>query len=316
MSALTDTRERPAGSWPSMLLAGEMARLLMRLWLPLGGLLAALAVGAALSPAFAWLTKRVVAGIEAGVTDPWSLLPEFAPLFLVISSGLFVAQFGEKILSKVMEYRLIIALQRTYLERRQKADVPQDVAHVLYGSDVAKKGFQVIYQDSWKIVTVVSSVFLWQLSIGPQWLPFLVVSALPTIFFVWFFGNRIRYRSREILDLQSRISEATGSGERARLHHHQERFFIANLRLHVLKWLAEDASDVVMWVSFVAAVGVAYVLGIGASVRDISLAELSALAVNLKLLSKPLGDVGRVYTRWQEAHPALVRSLVPASESN
>ncbi|MFN3986739.1 MAG: hypothetical protein ACK4KV_14685 [Rhodocyclaceae bacterium] len=314
MNTLTEAPARPISTLPSRLLAVEMARTLFRLWLPLAGLLSATAAAAALSPSFAWLTKRVVAAIEAGVTDPWRLLPEFVPFFLAISIGLVAVEFGEKILNKVVEYRLIIAMQRSYLEKRQKADVSQDVAHVLYGSDVAKKGFQVIYKDSWKIVTVVTSVLLWQLSIGAQWLPVLVVSALPTIFFVWFFGSRISHRSREILDLQSRISEATGSGERSRLHHHQERFVSTSVRLHILKWLAEDASDIVMWTSFAAVAAIAYVLGIGPSVKDISLAELSALAVNLKLLAKPLGDIGRVYTRWQEAHPALIRSLVPASE--
>ena len=136
-------------AWPSRLLLLEMLKLLMRLRWPLAGLLASLGCTAALAPAFAWLSKQVVQRVEAGETEPWNLLPEFLPLFLLICVGLFVAEFGEKMLSKVMEFRLIIALQRSYLERRQLANVPQDVAQVLYGSDVAKKGFQVIYQDSW-----------------------------------------------------------------------------------------------------------------------------------------------------------------------
>lgn len=289
----------------------EMFRLLARLALPLSGLLLALGIYAALSPAFAWLSKQVVHRIEKGETDPWSLLPEFLPLFLAISAGLFVAEFSEKMLSKVMEFRLIIALQRSYLERRLAANVPQDVAHVLYGSDVAKKGFQVLYQDSWKIVTVTSSVLIWQLSIGPEWIPLLVASVVPTVVFVWFFGARIQKGSREILDLQSQITEATGNEQRERLHDRQERLFRVNLRFHVLKWLAEDASDVVMWLAFAASVGLAYWFSLDSSVRGITLAELSALVVNLRLLVKPLGDIGRVYTRWREAYPALLRSLTP-----
>ncbi|MDO9405500.1 MAG: hypothetical protein Q7T87_15805 [Polaromonas sp.] len=292
-----------------------MLMLLAQLRFPLFGLMATLGMTAALSPAFAWLSKRVVGRIEKGETDPWGLLPEFLPLFLLISIGLFIAEFGEKMLSKVMEFRLVIALQRSYLERRQLANVSQDVAHVLYGSDVAKKGFQVIYQDSWKIVTVTASVLIWQLSIGPEWIPLLLASILPTALFVWFFGARIQKGSREILDLQSRITEATGNEQRASLHAHQEKLFRVNLRFHVLKWLAEDASDVVMWLSFAASVGIAYWLDLGASVRGISLAELTALVVNLRLLVKPLGDIGRVYTRWREAYPALLRSLTPEDRS-
>lgn len=304
-------RATSAAAWPSRLLLVEMAKLLMRLHKPLFGLLAALGLTAALSPAFAWLSKQIVQRIEAGETDPWHLLPEFLPLFLLISVGLFIAEFGEKMLSKVMEFRLIIALQRSYLERRQLANVPQDVAHVLYGSDVAKKGFQVIYQDAWKIVTVTTSVLLWQLSIGPEWIPLLLASIAPTALFVWFFGARIQRGSREILDLQSKITEATGKEQRSHLHAHQEQLFRVNLRFHVLKWMAEDASDVVMWLAFASAVALAYWLSIGTSVRGITLAELSALVVNLRLLVKPLGDIGRVYTRWREAYPALQRSLTP-----
>lgn len=300
---------------PARRLLAEMFGLLGQLRLPLIGLMTTLGMTAALSPAFAWLSKRVVQRIERGETDPWSLLPEFLPLFLMITTGLFIAEFGEKMLSKVMEFRLVIALQRTYLERRRLANVSQDVAHVLYGSDVAKKGFQVIYQDSWKIITVTASVLIWQLSIGPEWIPLLLASILPTVVFVWFFGARIQKGSREILDLQSKITEATGNEQRSHLHAHQERLFRVNLRFHVLKWLAEDASDVIMWGAFAASVAIAYWLSLGASVRGISLAELTALVVNLRLLVKPLGDIGRVYTRWREAYPALQRSLTPENQS-
>jgi ABC-type multidrug transport system fused ATPase/permease subunit len=288
-----------------------MLRMLARQAWPLGGLLLALGITAALSPSFAWLSKQVVRRIEKGETDPWSLLPEFLPLFLAITTGLFIAEFSEKMLTKVLEFKLIIALQRSYLDRRQAANTSQDVAHVLYGSEVAKKGFQVLYQDAWKIITITTSVLIWQLSIGPEWIPLLLASVLPTVAFVWFFGSRIQKGSREILDLQSDITDATGSEQRGRLHERQERWFRVAMGMHILKWLAEDASDVVMWLSFCVAVGLAYWLDFGGLVRSITLADLSALVVNLRLLVKPLGDIGRVYTRWREAYPALLRSLTP-----
>lgn len=316
MSTLSDVAATVPTQPPARRLLAEMFKLLARLYLPLFGLWGALGITAALMPSFAWLSKQVVGRIERGETDPWSLLPEFLPLFLAISTGLFIAEFGEKMLSKVMEFRLIIALQRSYLERRLSANIPQDVAHVLYGSDIAKKGFQVMYQDAWKIVTVIASVLIWQLSLGPEWIPLLVASVLPTILFVGFFGPRIQKSSREILDLQSKITEATGNEQRDHLHAHQERLFRVNLRFHILKWLAEDASDVVMWLAFAVAVSIAYSFNIGGSVRNITLAELSVLVVNLRLLVKPLGDIGRVYTRWREAYPALLRSLTPESKAN
>jgi hypothetical protein len=81
--------------------------------------------------------------------------------------------------------------------------------------------------------------------------------------------------------------------------------------MHILKWLAENAADIVLWASFGLLALLAMLLGVGPSLSDITLAELTALVINLWLLSKPLGNVGRVYTRWQEAYPALVRSMIP-----
>ncbi|MCD8513516.1 MAG: hypothetical protein LRY63_09385 [Nitrincola sp.] len=293
------------------LLLVEMMRVLLNLRWILIGFLSLAALGAALAPAFAWLSKTTVQRIELGEIDPFALLPEFLPIFLAIILGLVLADFGESILSKLMETRLIIVMQRSYLERHQQGNVSQDVAHMLFGSDVAKKGFQVIYKDIWTIITVTTSVLLWQLSLGAQWVPFLIFSMFPTIYFVWYFGHRISHTSLHILDTQSSIAETTVRRDQSSLYGHQERYYLAVLRLHILKWLAENASDLVLWASFGLLALLAMWFGLGPSLRDISLAELTALAINLKLLSKPLGNVGRVYTRWQEAYPALMRSLLP-----
>jgi len=297
------------------LLLGEMLRVLLQLRWILLCLLGAAALSAALSPAFAWLSKSTVQRIEQGEVDPWALLPEFLPLFLAISVGLILADFAESIFSKLTETRLIIVMQRSYLERNAHGNTSQDVAHVLFGSDVAKKGFQVIYKDIWTIITVTASVLLWQLSLGANWVPVLVLSMVPTLLFVWFFGRRIRHTSQQILDTQSDIAETTGTRDQQSLYGHQERYYLAVLNMHVFKWFAENASDVVLWLSFAGFALLAMWLDVGPSLSDITLAELSALVINLRLLSKPLGNVGRVYTRWQEAYPALVRSLIPHLQS-
>jgi len=294
-----------------MLLLLEMGRVLFKLRISLFALLLTSALIAGLSPAFSWISKDFVGRIEAGQVDPWALLPEFMPIFLLVMSGLILAGFSESILNKVIETRLIIAMQCAYLERQQVTRVSQDVAHVLYGSDVAKKGFQVIYKESWQIITVTTSVILWQLSLGAEWVPMLILSIIPTVLFVWYFGHRIQHSSRQILDIQSCISEAAGTRAHLHLHGHQERFFNAMFRMHIFKWLAENASDLVLWASFALLVVLAILLGVGPSMQEITLAELTALVINLRLLSKPLGNIGRVYTRWQEAYPALLRSLLP-----
>jgi hypothetical protein len=306
---LTSSTQNKRQAWKLLLI--EMLQVLLQLrWILMGSLVAA-ALAAALSPAFAWLSKGVMQRIEQGEINPLALIPEFLPLFLAISFGLVIAGFAESILGKLLETRLIIVMQRSYLDRHQHGDVSQDVAHVLYGSDIAKKGFQVIYKDIWMIITLTTSVLLWQLSLGAQWVPLLLLSMLPTGYFVWYFGHRIRHTSLQILNTQSGIADTAGKRDTESLYRHQEYYYLAVFKMHISKWMAENASDLVLWVSFASLALLAMWIGVGPTLVDITLAELTALVINLRLLSKPLGNLGRVYTRWQEAYPALQRSLTP-----
>jgi len=36
---------------------------------------------------------------------------------------------------------------------------------------------------------------------------------------------------------------------------------------------------------------------------------MSAFLINVKLMAKPLNDVGKVYAKWQEAYPAFVNTV-------
>lgn len=292
----------------------DISRLLWRVRVPLFGLMGALGANAALQPSFAWMSKQLFDTIEKGITEPLILFKNHGTLFIAVSLGLITIKFGEKILNKMVETRLIIDLQRTYMARRRSSCPASDVSQILYGSEVAKKGFEAIYKETWKIVTGTGSVLIWQLSLGAKWIPLMVLSVIPSIIFVWFFGVNIQQTSNDILNHQSGIAASTNGNRIKRLQYHQERFFKSVLKFEFFKWCAEEAMDIVMWATLALLVVSAWYFNLGLLPENVALGGLAAFLVNLKLLAKPLGDIGKVYTKWREAYPALQRGFYPDSE--
>jgi hypothetical protein len=304
----------PVGNSRNRRLLVDIATLMWRLRLPLSGLFFALGISAALQPSFAWISKALLEDIEQGGFDLLKLILAHGPIFLAICLGLEVAKFGEKIINKVVETRLIIELQLTYMQRRRKTCPSTDVSQILYGSEVAKKGFEAVYKEAWKITAQTVSVLIWQISLGAQWIPLMILSVLPSITFVWFFGTFIQRTSNDMLNHQSGIAASTNANRIIHLRFHQERFFRSVLKFEFFKWCAEEAMDIVMWGTLALLVLAAWYFDLGLLPEDIAMGGLAAFLVNLKLLAKPLGDIGKVYTKWREAYPALERGFFPGEQ--
>ena len=262
---------------------------------------------AALEPASAWITKQVLDASQLPGTSVEDVVRRFAAPFLLIMGGLVLLKFGEKVANKAVEVRLIIALQRVYLSRRREEHAARDVSQILYGCEQAKKGLEVIYKDAWKIVATTVSVLVWQVSLGAQWIPLMLLAVCPSLLLVWFFGPPIQRISLHILDLQSELAATTARTENGIFARHQEIWFRKALVLEVFKWLADDALDVIMWALLAALVAAAYVFDLGILPDNIELGSAAAFLINVKLLAKPLGDIGKVYTKWREAFPAASR---------
>lgn len=273
----------------------------------IGVLLIALAGQAALEPASAWITKEVLNSVQNAGTTVEDVVRTFAVPVLLILGGLVVLKFAEKVTNKAVEVRLIISLQRIYLERRQEEHAARDVSQVLYGCEQAKKGLEVIYKDAWKIGAATISVLVWQVSLGAQWIPLMLLAVIPSLMLVWFFGPPIQRLSLHILDLQTELAATTGRAENGTFASHQESWFRMALVLEVFKWLADDALDVIMWTFLAVIILVAYFLDLGILPDVIEIGGAAAFIINLKLLAKPLGDIGKVYTKWREAYPAASR---------
>lgn len=283
---------------------------LMNRWV-VGILLGALAGKAALEPASAWITKRVleIAG-QPGFAVP-ALVSELGLLFVAIMGGITLFGFIEKLANKAVEVRLIITFQRLYLDRREDEHGARDVSQVLYGCEQAKKAAEVLYKESWKITVSVISVLVWQVSLGPEWIPLMLLSVTPALALAWGFGPGIQRLSGAILDLQSLLAHTTPRAGRAAFDRHQEHWFRHSLMLELRKWIVEDGLDVVMWTALGTLILVSWHFDLWLLPDEIALGGAAAFAINARLLAKPLGDIGKVYSKWREAYPAAARVFTP-----
>jgi hypothetical protein len=286
-------------------LAAEMAATLWRLRWFVAALMAALAAKAAAMPAYAWLARDAVAALRLPEATLGGLVADLAPVAAAVLLAVACCEFAEKIASKAMEARILVNLQRTYLERRLAEDAPRDVSQVLFGCEVARKGFEAVYKDGWRIPAEITGVLAWQLTLGAEWVPLMLAAVLPALACVWLLGHRLEAISGQILGWQRHIAATTGRGREGDFAATQERIFRGTLRFEVLKWLTERGLDAMLW-SFVGASALlAWYLAPALLPGGGEIAGAAAFLVNLRLLMKPLSDIGKVYVKWREASPAI-----------
>ena len=172
----------------------------------------------------------------------------------------------------------------------------------------------ILYKDAWKIVTGTISVIVWQLTLAPEWLPALIFAVLPPILIVFVFGRFIQKISQELLQLQGKIASSTSDNQKLELFAHQESFFKRTIRLEIIKKGAEVIIDLLTWVGLLLLILLASIFDFGLLPRQIQAGDLALFAVNLNLLSKPIGQIGKVYNKGREAYPALLRILQPQTK--
>ena len=293
-------------------LAGEMAGTLWGLRLFLAALMVTLAAKAAVVPAYAWATGHLVEEVRAPGATILGVLAATGPIFGAIIITVALVEFAEKVASKAMEARLILTLQRIFLARRRVEHAPQDVSQVLYGCDIARKGFEAVYKDGWRIPAEVIGVLAWQLTLGAGWVPLMLGALIPALGCVWLIGKRLEGVSLQILRWQAGIAASTGTADRARFTETQERIFRGTIRFEILKWLTERGLDAMLWVFLALAAVTAWAIEPKLLPGEAELAGAATFAVNLRLLARPLSDVGKVYTKWREAYPAIRAVYAPS----
>jgi hypothetical protein len=304
-AGLEDSRGAPSVPLPEPALALEIFDTLwtVRAWI--AGLLLSLTAMAALTPSLAWLASEAVKAVRLPDASVPVIVAALGPVAIAIGIDLALFEFSEKLFSKAVEARLILTLQRIYISRRAAKSEARDGSVVLYGAEVAKKGLEAIYKDSWRIPVQVAGIVIWQLKLDAEWLPFLLVSAVPALACVWVLGDRLQAVSRQILDLQAELLAATKHSDAARFHSYQEGIFRRTLKFEIIKWLVERGLDAGLWVFAVHFAVLAWRLRPELLPFSGDLGGAAAFAVNLALLIKPLSGIGKAYTKWREALPAL-----------
>lgn len=296
-------------------LASEMAATLWGLRLFLAALMVALAARAAVAPAYAWATGRLVDAIRAPDATILGIVGQIAPLFAAIVITIATVEFGERIASKAMEARLLLVLQRTFLARRRVERASRDISQVLYGCDIARKGYEAVYKDGWRIPAEVIGVLAWQVTLGSGWVPLMLGALIPALGCVWLVGKRLEHVSMQILRWQASIAASTADTEHRRFAETQEHIFRGSIRFEVLKWVTERGLDATLWTFLALAAVAAWAIDPRLLPGESELAGAAVFAVNLRLLAKPLSDVGKVYTKWREALPAIRAVYWPAEEA-
>lgn len=294
--------ERP---WPLEMLSIALSHP----WLLAGTLIPAIAAPA-IEPAQAWLAKtaldRLTSGQDTLLRDE---LIQFLPLVVGVFFVLGSVKLVGKLLDKAFDARLIIDLQRIYFERRGETDPSEHVTRTLNDCEQARKVFDLLQKDIWQLVIGLPAVLIWQLQIGPEWILPLLLATLPTLAFTLLFGPLVQLWSHRQLLGTVGVGMAAGRGERDDFHQRQEHLFGVVIRFEVVKQAAEVIGDMTQWL------GLAVILLISPLIpiipHEISAGALAAFLVNLKLIGKPVQELGKMYIKLRESYPAVLRVLQP-----
>jgi ABC-type multidrug transport system fused ATPase/permease subunit len=264
-----------------------------------------------LEPSLAWFSKTVVDNLKKGKVDLDSSLLQYGMIFAGLLLGLGLLKFGDKLIDKIYELKLVIRLQQIYLQRRTEDRGVEDISRVIFDCEKSKAGLDIIHKDAGKIIFQTISVIVWQFSLAPQWLPALLIAVVPPVFVGFVFGPFIQRSSLNRLRAQQAIASSTGADQQAEFQQHQHQFFRHTLRLEVFKSSTEILMDLVTWFGLLMLVLASLILPIRLLPQQIEAGDLALFVVNLNLLSKPLGEIVKVYNKGREAYPALVRVLRP-----
>jgi ABC-type multidrug transport system fused ATPase/permease subunit len=189
------------------------------------------------------------------------------------------------------------------------------VARAINDCENARKPLDLFQKELWVVLVGLPSVLIWQLSLGPELLPALLVAATPPFLAALFFGGLISKASHQALIAIAAVGRAVGAGQRTALHNEQERFYRHRVRFEMWKQFSEVTADFAGWLGLVGVLLLS-VSGVWQLVPEqVTAGQIGMFLVNLKLISKPLGELAKVYNKMCEGWPAVRRVLRPQLET-
>jgi len=285
----------------------ELARILLRRrWLMLA-LICLSILGPALEPAQGWAAKSVLDRI----TQKNRVLAR-SDLIVFLPGVLAALHMVSHVLDKVLDARIKIDLQRSYLERQFLRLPGEDVPKTIYDCEQARKIVDIVQRDMWVVLIGLPAVLVWQLRLAPEWVIPLALASVPPLCITLFLGPAVSRWSRRRLEAVTAISGAVCENDRARLLQSQALFYRSSVWFEVCKKSTDVAGQLALWL------GLAVLLAASRFVPvlpdEVTAGDLALFVVNLKLIGKPFQELGRLYVKIHESYPAVIRVLGPGRE--
>lgn len=270
-------------------------------------------IAPAIEPAQAWLAQtaldRLTQGSSTFMRDELiQFVPTVAAVFLILGS----LKLTGKLVDKLYDERLFIALQRIYFSRRHGSHASEHITRTLNDCEQARKIADLLQKDIWQVVIGLPSVLIWQLNLASEWVLPLLLSTLPSLMFVAVFGPFIQRWSHARLRSQAGVSHAVGDGNESSLHQQQEGYFKASIRFELFKQGSEISADMMQWLGLLMILLISPLVPIIPA--ELNAGDLAAFLVNLKLIGKPIQEVAKMYAKVRESYPAVIRVLYPEHE--
>lgn len=288
-----------------------MSIMLLHPWLLIAAVLPNIIVPI-LEPLKAWLIKEVLTQITEG--EHRFLLVElmdYAPIAIAVFFGLGLLHLAEKLTNRMLDDRIFIELQRIWFERRGNGCIGEQVARSINDCESARKILDLFQKELWTVSIGLPAVIIWQLTLSPELLPALLVASVLPFLAALFFGGLIQVYSLNVLRLVADVSSAIAKGNKEKLYQKQEKYYRSRILFEFWKQSSEATAEFAYWVGLVLIL-VLTTSGIWPLLPDeITATQIGVFLVNLKLISKPLTDITKVYNKVREGWPAVRRTLTP-----
>lgn len=269
-------------------------------------------VSPAIAPVQAWLAKEVLQEVSQGERlFPLAELLGYAPYAIVIFLGLTSLHVVEKVTNRMYDDRLLIDVQRRWFEIRGDGCAGDHVAKATNDCKNVVKLFDLAQKEIWVVIIGVPAVVIWQITLSPELLPALLVSAFVPFIGSLAFGALIQNLSHRGLVLLSGVSSAIAQGNRKRMHEEQEKLYVNRVKFELTKQVSEAIGDFAFWLSLVFLLLVS-LSGIWRLLpAELTAAQIGVFLVNLKLLNQPLSAITKMHNKIRESWPSVRRALRP-----
>ena len=298
--------EEPVSSW--RLFRDTMPLLLChRGWF--AAVLVVTVLNAVLDPMQGVVIKKVTDGLAGKGGAAGDAMIQYIPWYIAILIGLAIFQFMDKSLKGFYDPLITFALQRIYLGRRTDDDLTAIISRLQYDCRDARKAVEVYVRDIPANTVGLITVFVVQWSLSPEWLPALLLIAVPNLALTLWLGRPIRCANREMFIAVTEVARSASPDTMDELHKKQESLYGRIWRRESWMGFSEVMMQFTIWIGCLVIVFAARTIPSRLGLSDVSPGSLALFVANVHFLSKPLINIGKAYNKFCSTEPALRRAL-------